>query len=281
MREVSWPELQRSAQAGDAAAQRHCALAILKGSFGKSDPAAALRWLELSAAQKHGPALNNLGELYATGECVPVDHAKALAYFEAAWSAGEPMGLYNQGILSEYGTGRPQDTVEAIRCFRLAAQKGCAAALCRLSAMHHDGDFGAKDAKQAVAYARQAAEKGSAEGWYNLAVAYRVGEGVAQDRAKALECAQKSWDAGLVAAAPIVADLLVELHQDYAGALAYLDVYRRLDRSPEVAAKVRSRTDAWGEKLESTADRERFVVLSEEQLPLEVLRRQSREIFGR
>jgi TPR repeat protein len=280
MKEEFWPELQRQAQAGDAEAQWHLGFATLVGSFGKPDVAAGIQWMEKAAAQKHGKALNSLGEVYTTGEAVPQDYPKAIGYFQAAWAAGEPLGILNLGILSEYGLGRKQDNDEAIRCYRLAADKGSPAALTRLGAMYAEGDMLPKDLKQTVAYYRAAAEKGSAEAWHNLSVMHRRGIAVPLDKEAALTCAEKSWAAGGVDGALMAADLLVELRGDYPRAMAYISVFLASDRSPESRAKAMQRVKDWEDKMLAQADRAKFIEL-EAAFELAQWQRLSKEVFGR
>jgi hypothetical protein len=280
MKEEFWPELQRQAQAGDAEAQWHLGFATLVGSFGKPDVAAGIQWMEKAAAQKHGKALNSLGEVYTTGEAVPQDYPKAIGYFQAAWAAGEPTGILNLGILSEYGLGRKQDNDEAVRCYRWAADKGSPAALTRLGAMYAEGDMVPKDLKQTVACYRAAAEKGSAEAWHNLSVMHRRGIAVPLDKEEALACAEKTWAAGGADGALMAANLLVELRGDYPRAMAYVFVFLESDPSPESRAKAMQRVQDWEAKMLAEADRAKCLELAEA-FELARWQRLSKEVFGR
>ncbi len=280
MKQEYWPELQRKAAAGDAEAQWQFGFTEMRGTFGEPDVEAGIRWMEKAAAQKHGRALNSLGEVYTTGEMVPQDNPKAISYFQSAWAAGEPSGILNLGILSEYGVGRLQDNAEAVRCYRLAAAKGSAAALTRLGAMYSAGDILPKDLKETVACYRAAAAKGSADAWHNLSVMHRRGIVVPLDKEAALACAEKAWAAGGLNDALMVADLLVELRGDYPRAMAYVTLYYNFNRSPEAREQAIQRAQAWDEKLKSEADRRMFLEL-EEALFLAEWRRRSKEIFGR
>ena len=280
MHEEFWPELQRKAATGNAEAQWHYGFALMKGTFEEPDVTAGLQWMEKAAAQKHGRALNSLGEVYTTGEFVPQDHLKAIGYFQAAWATGEPMGILNLGILSEYGEGRKQDNDEAVRCYRLAADKGSAAALTRLGAMYAEGDILPKDLKQAVACYRAGAEKGSADAWHNLSVMHRRGIVVPLDKEVALACAEKAWAAGSADGALMAADLLVELRQDYPRAMAYLTVYMARDRSPEAGEAGMQRLKSWDSELKTEVDDRKFREFLDA-LFLAEWRRRSKEIFGR
>jgi TPR repeat protein len=280
MKQEYWPEQQRKAAAGDAEAQWQFGYTEMSGTFGKPDVEAGIRWMEKAAAQKHGRALNSLGEVYTTGEFVPQDHLKAIGYFQAAWATGEPMGILNLGILSEYGVGRLQDNAEAVRCYRLAADKGSAAALTRLGAMYSAGDILPKDLKETVACYRAAAAKGSADAWHNLSEMHRRGIVVPLDKEEALACAEKAWAAGGLNNALLAADLLVELRGDYPRAMAYVSLYHNFNRSPEAREQAIQRAQAWDEKLKTEADRRKFLEL-EEAFFLAEWRRRSKEIFGR
>ena len=280
MHEEFWPELQRKAATGNAEAQWHYGFALMMGTFEEPDVTAGLQWMEKAAAQKHGRALNSLGEVYTTGEFVPLDHLKAIGYFQAAWATGEPMGILNLGILSEYGEGRKQDNDEAVRCYRLAAAKGSAAALTRLGAMYADGDILPKDLKQTVACYRAAAEKGSADAWHNLSVMHLRGIQVPLDKGEALACAEKAWAAGGADGALMAADLLVELRQDYPRAIAYLSVYAARNRSPEASEAGMQRLKSWEGELKTEDDDRKFREFLDALLLAE-WRRRSKEIFGR
>lgn len=280
MHEEFWPELQRKAATGNAEAQWHYGFALMMGTFEEPDVTAGLQWMEKAAAQKHGRALNGLGEIYTTGEFVPQDHLKAIGYFQAAWAAGEPMGILNLGILSEYGEGRKQDNDEAVRCYRLAAAKGSAAALTRLGAMYADGDILPKDLKQTVACYRAAAEKGSADAWHNLSVMHLRGIQVPLNKGEALACAERAWAAGGANGALMAADLLVELRQDYPRAIAYLSVYAARNRSPEASEAGMQRLKSWEGELKTEDDDRKFREFLDALLLAE-WRRRSKEIFGR
>jgi len=280
MHEEFWPELQRKAATGNAEAQWHYGFALMMGTFEEPDVTVGLQWMEKAAAQKHGRALNSLGEVYTTGEFVPLDHLKAIGYFQAAWATGEPMGILNLGILSEYGEGRKQDNDEAVRCYRLAAAKGSAAALTRLGAMYADGDILPKDLKQTVACYRAAAEKGSADAWHNLSVMHLRGIQVPLDKGEALACAEKAWAAGGADGALMAADLLVELRQDYPRAIAYLSVYAARNRSPEASEAGMQRLKSWEGELKTEDDDRKFREFLDALLLAE-WRRRSKEIFGR
>ncbi len=280
MHEEFWPELQRKAATGNAEAQWHYGFALMMGTFEEPDVTAGLQWMEKAAAQKHGRALNSLGEVYTTGEFVPQDHLKAIGYFQAAWATGEPMGILNLGILSEYGEGRKQDNDEAVRCYRLAAAKGSAAALTRLGAMYADGDILPKDLKQTVACYRAAGEKGSADAWHNLSVMHLRGIQVPLDKGEALACAEKAWAAGGADGALMAADLLVELRQDYPRAIAYLSVYAARNRSPEASEAGVQRLKSWEGELKTEDDDRKFREFLDALLLAE-WRRRSKEIFGR
>jgi TPR repeat protein len=280
MQDEFWPELRRKAASGNAEAQWHYGFALMMGTFEAPDATAGLQWMEKAAAQKHGPALNSLGEVYITGDFAPRDLPKAIGYFQAAWANGEPMGMLNLGILSEYGEGRKQDIDEAVRCYRLAADKGSAAALTRLGAMYAEGDVLPKDLKQTVACYRAGAEKGSADAWCNLSEMHLRGIHVSLDKEEALACAEKAWAAGGAEGALMAADLLVELRRDYPRAMAYVTVYMAKDRSPEAGEEGERRLNAWGGELKTEADRRKFREFLDA-LFLGEWRRRSKEIFGR
>ncbi len=280
MQREYWPALQRQATAGDPQAQWHYGFALLMGTFEEPKVTAGIRWMEKAAEQKHGRALNSLGEVYAAGELVPPDHLKAIGYFQAAWAAGEPLGILNLGILSEHGVGRSRDTVEAVRCYRLAADEGSPEALARLGTMYLEGDILPRDPEKAVAAFKSGADKGSADASFNLALCYLRGNALPKDKEKALVLAEQAWaQGGLPQGALLASDLLAETRGDHARALAYLKLFTAFSQEDDAEEQATDRLVRWRGKLVA-ADVDKSTVLKDA-LILARARRQSKEIFGR
>lgn len=59
------------------------------------DPAVAMKWYLLAAAQNHPSAQNNIGFLYAQGKGVPQDNNKAREWFQRAADQGDELAKEN------------------------------------------------------------------------------------------------------------------------------------------------------------------------------------------
>jgi TPR repeat protein len=119
-----------SAAAVKGATQRYQrAWAAEKGSNGMADPAEAVYWYGLAAAEGYGKALINLGTLLIRGQGVAKsDPDGAMVLWEAAAARGEVTAMFNLGAMYEHGVGVPADSEKAKAWYRRAATGGDAAA---------------------------------------------------------------------------------------------------------------------------------------------------------
>jgi len=92
------------------------------------DPAQALAFYRLAAAQGFDDAQCSLGCMFFTGECVAQDHAEALRWFQLAAAQGHPYALAWVADCHEHGWGVAADVAEAIRWYRRAQAAGYAGA---------------------------------------------------------------------------------------------------------------------------------------------------------
>ena len=84
---------------------------------------------EKAAAMGHGPAQNNLGRMYLSGEGVEPDAEEAARWFEHAANQNDPNGLYNFGKMKLAKEGGQQGTyAEVFGLWGRAVQQGHAAA---------------------------------------------------------------------------------------------------------------------------------------------------------
>lgn len=105
------------------------AWAAEKGSNGMADPAEAIYWYGLAAAEGYGKALINLGTLLIRGQGVgKPDPDGATVLWEAAAARGEVTAMFNLGAMYEHGVGVPADSNKAKAWYRRAATRGDAAA---------------------------------------------------------------------------------------------------------------------------------------------------------
>jgi TPR repeat protein len=88
------------------------------------NPAEAVRWLRLSAAQDYPHAFTSLGVMYATGRGVPRDYAESRRNYERAARLGEAHGFYGLGVLHAEGQGVAADRMESLAYMMVAASMG-------------------------------------------------------------------------------------------------------------------------------------------------------------
>jgi serine/threonine protein kinase/TPR repeat protein len=89
----------------------------------KVDPAEAIYWYGLAAADGEAKALINLGTMLVRGTGKPggPDPSDAILLWEAAAARGEPVAMYNLGVLYESGVGVPKDLRRARAWYERAA----------------------------------------------------------------------------------------------------------------------------------------------------------------
>ena len=95
-----------------------------------------------SADQGFAPAQRALGEAYAHGNGVEVDHAEAARWCRLAAEQRDRRGQSCLGLLYGIGVGVEQDYAESLRLLRLAAEQGEGAAQARLGDMYATGEGG-------------------------------------------------------------------------------------------------------------------------------------------
>ena len=119
-----------SAAAVKGAAQRYQrAWAAEKGSNGAADPAEAIYWYGLAAADGDNKALINLGTLLIRGQGVArPDPDAAIVLWEAAAARGEVTAMFNLGAMYEHGVGVAVDLDKAKAWYQQAANRGDAGA---------------------------------------------------------------------------------------------------------------------------------------------------------
>ena len=114
------------------------AWAAEKGSNGTADPAEAVYWYGLAAAEGDGKALTNLGTLLIRGQgTARPDPTGATVLWEAAAARGEVTAMFNLGAMYEHGVGVSPNLDKAKAWYGIAAARGdtgARAALKRLGA---------------------------------------------------------------------------------------------------------------------------------------------------
>ena len=68
--------------------------------------------------------MNNLGNMYESGQAVPQDYAEAVVWFQKAADKGNEVSQRNIAMMYLQGMGVTADKDEAIRWFKKAAAAG-------------------------------------------------------------------------------------------------------------------------------------------------------------
>ena len=143
-------ELMRKADAGDAKAQYHFAMYLLKSDdppyyrmeLSPEEIERGMRYLHLSAAQGYcqGVAADELGKIYYEGLIVPKDYKKAKLWYNTALLKGIPISAYMLGECAYYGYGEDVDYEKAAKYY-LQAASGYVNAIIRLGDMYIRGEY--------------------------------------------------------------------------------------------------------------------------------------------
>jgi localization factor PodJL len=124
-RDMTQPDPQAAADAGDARAQFALATAYAEGRHVPRDLAAAAQWYAKAAAQGLAPAQYRLASFYEKGLGVAHDLAKARAWYQRAAEQGNTRAMHNLAVLAADGgdSDRP-DYATAAQWFKKAAEFG-------------------------------------------------------------------------------------------------------------------------------------------------------------
>lgn len=118
------PELQASAEAGDAQSQFRLGALYANGKVVEQDSRQAIHWLELAANNGWTAAQTLLGWLYNNADDIPKDGARAMEWYQRAAEAGDidaqcALGdLYMQG-----GPGIEKNTQRMVHWYQMAANQ--------------------------------------------------------------------------------------------------------------------------------------------------------------
>mmetsp|Transcript_14098 Transcript_14098/g.42649 ORF Transcript_14098/g.42649 Transcript_14098/m.42649 type:complete len:503 (+) Transcript_14098:58-1566(+) len=117
------------------------AICYQEGAGVEKDEVEAARLYKLAAAQGHGRAMTNLGNMYADGEGgLEKSEEEAVKLWKVAAEKGVPEAQGGLGRCYQYGSGglKP-DLDEALRLYRPAAEAGVASAQFDLASLLEDG----------------------------------------------------------------------------------------------------------------------------------------------
>ena len=125
-----------------------------QAAFKREDYVAALKAWKPLADQGNADAEFHLGEMYANGHGVLLNHGRALKWYRKAAAQGNADAQDALGFMYKSGLGVPRDFVEAIKWLRLAADKGNASAQFNLGMLYASGDGVTKDPAEAAKWYR-------------------------------------------------------------------------------------------------------------------------------
>lgn len=153
--------LIKKARQGDVDAQSKLALAYLRGDGVPADPAAALGWSQMAAAQGSASAQFLLGTLYASG--VKPDPQSAARWFAAAAAKGNRRAMHNLAIAYLNGTGVSKEIGAALAWFGKAASAGYTDSAFDLAVLYERGEGLPQDPRLAIHWYAIAAARGDSE----------------------------------------------------------------------------------------------------------------------
>ena len=153
----------------------------------KGDVERAVSCFKKSAEFGNAKAQRMLGDCYFVGEGIREDKREAVKWFRLAAEQGDAETQWRLGACYYVGEGIREDKQEAVKWFRLAAEQGDAEAQRMLGACYYVGEGIREDKREAVKWYRLAAEQGDAEAQRMLGVCYYVGEGIREDKREAVK----------------------------------------------------------------------------------------------
>lgn len=150
------------------------------------DPAEAVRWLLLSAAQGYEYAQYRLGKLYLLGNEIEQDFQKAESWLEKASDQGNSYAKYSLAKMHLAGLVVQSDEVKAIRLLRESANDGNGWAQYLLGKFCFRGEHTEKHLQEAERLLTASAMQKNSQAQYLLAKLYLCEDGIPKDVGKAL-----------------------------------------------------------------------------------------------
>ena len=153
--------VSRQAERGDARSQSRLALAYLRGDGVSIDPAAAIGWSRMAAAQGEPSAQFILATLYASG--VKPDPQLAVRWLATAASRGNIKAMHNLALAYLNGVGVAKNTAAAMTWFAKAASSGYRDSAFDLAVLYERGEGVPQDPRLALRWYTAAASEGDRE----------------------------------------------------------------------------------------------------------------------
>ena len=138
-----------------------------------------------------------LGNLYETGDTVPLDPVQAAVLYRRAADKGHAGAQANLATMYLEGYGVAPDAAQAVAWFQQAAAGGSIVATFTLATVYDHGAPGvARDDRLAADWYRRAADAGLPMAQHALGLMYRDGRGVARDGTEALAWLRRASEGG-------------------------------------------------------------------------------------
>ena len=177
---------KKSAEFGNAKAQRMLGDCYYFGTGIREDKREAVKWFRLAAEQGDAEAQRMLGVCYYVGEGIREDKREAVKWFRLAAEQEDAEAQWMLGDCYYFGTGIREDKQEAVKWYRLAAEQGDAEAQRMLGDCYFFGHGVGKNKREAVNWYFLSAKKGNAEAQRRLGACFYFGHGVAKNRQEAI-----------------------------------------------------------------------------------------------
>ena len=177
---------KKSAEFGNAKAQRMLGDCYFWGEGIREDKREAVKWYLLAAGQGDAEAQRILGDCYSWGEGIREDKSEAVKWYRLAAGQGNAEAQWRLGACYYFGTGIREDKQEAVKWFRLAAEQEDAEAQWMLGDCYFFGHGVGKNKREAVNWYFLSAKKGNAEAQRRLGACFYFGHGVAKNRQEAI-----------------------------------------------------------------------------------------------
>ena len=177
---------KKSAEFGNAKAQRMLGDCYFWGEGIREDKREAVKWYLLAAGQGDAEAQRILGDCYSWGEGIREDKSEAVKWYRLAAEQGNAKAQWILGGCYFGGEGIREDKQEAVKWFRLAAGQGYVEAQRWLGDCYFFGNGVGKNKREAVNWYFLSAKKGNAEAQRRLGACFYFGHGVAKNRQEAI-----------------------------------------------------------------------------------------------
>lgn len=225
--------LKSMASDGLAEAQTWLGLALLEDR--KTEE--GLGWLKKSAEGGSPEGQYALGQAYAKGLGLPMDHKEAFRLFRLAADRGHAEAMLEAGRMLMAGDGCERNAADGLELIRRSADALESQAILFMGRYCYGDQRGMRDAAQAFAWFRLGAMLGSPESQYWLGRMYYEGKGVSTDYNRAIQWLTESAAQGYRPAAGLLAS---DAYQKEELAKAKVAYQQELERHAKALERIRT-----------------------------------------